>query len=307
MANVLVSETSMTAIANAIRSKNGTQNTYTPSQMPQAISEIEGGGSATLIDKNISANGTYNASSDSADGYKKVVVNVPTSGITQADEGKVVSNGALVSQTSLGVASNGIYDTTLNNVVNVNVPTSNVQLDPLSVTQNGSYEPASGHAYNYVTVNVSGGGSSALYNLASFNSENNMQVEHTGNHMKLEFTSNVSNCLLNLRSLRLGTAQSLTNMPKWFTIPVGTCVIAITNITNASGITFAFNFKKANTTTSLSGFTSGNISDESDHTITVTNSTAIDVGSLFCFITSASTGDVLEFDYSFTVGGVRYI
>ena len=30
----------------------------------------------TLIDKNITANGTYNASSDEADGYKKVVVNV---------------------------------------------------------------------------------------------------------------------------------------------------------------------------------------------------------------------------------------
>ena len=32
----------------------------------------------TLIDKNITANGTYNASSDEADGYKKVVVEVPT-------------------------------------------------------------------------------------------------------------------------------------------------------------------------------------------------------------------------------------
>ena len=31
----------------------------------------------TLIDKNITANGTYNASSDEADGYKKVVVDVP--------------------------------------------------------------------------------------------------------------------------------------------------------------------------------------------------------------------------------------
>lgn len=37
-----------------------------------------GGGSATLINKNISANGTYNASADSADGYKKVVVDVPS-------------------------------------------------------------------------------------------------------------------------------------------------------------------------------------------------------------------------------------
>ena len=36
-----------------------------------------GGGSATLIDKNIVANGVYNASSDSADGYKKVTVELP--------------------------------------------------------------------------------------------------------------------------------------------------------------------------------------------------------------------------------------
>ena len=38
----------------------------------------EGGGGtpAVLIDKNISANGTYNASDDNADGYKKAVVNV---------------------------------------------------------------------------------------------------------------------------------------------------------------------------------------------------------------------------------------
>ena len=32
----------------------------------------------TLIDKNITANGTYNASSDEAGGYKKVVVDVPS-------------------------------------------------------------------------------------------------------------------------------------------------------------------------------------------------------------------------------------
>ena len=39
-----------------------------------------GGGEAVLIDKNITANGTYNASTDNADGYKKVVVNVSGGG-----------------------------------------------------------------------------------------------------------------------------------------------------------------------------------------------------------------------------------
>lgn len=43
-----------------------------------ALGKKAGGGGtpATLIDKNISANGTYNAVDDNADGYKKVVVDV---------------------------------------------------------------------------------------------------------------------------------------------------------------------------------------------------------------------------------------
>lgn len=38
-----------------------------------------GGGDATLITKSITANGTYSASDDSADGYSEVTVNVPSS------------------------------------------------------------------------------------------------------------------------------------------------------------------------------------------------------------------------------------
>lgn len=37
-----------------------------------------GGGGTTLITKTITANGTYNASSDNADGYSQVTVTVPT-------------------------------------------------------------------------------------------------------------------------------------------------------------------------------------------------------------------------------------
>lgn len=80
-----------------------------------------GGGEAVLVNKNIDANGTYNASADSADGYKKVVVDVPNS-YGAGDEGKVVDNGALVSQTSASYTSNGTYDTTLVNEVEVDVP-----------------------------------------------------------------------------------------------------------------------------------------------------------------------------------------
>lgn len=42
------------------------------------VTQKQSGGSATLITKNITANGTYNASSDNADGYSSVTVNTPS-------------------------------------------------------------------------------------------------------------------------------------------------------------------------------------------------------------------------------------
>ena len=78
----------------------------------------------TLITKNIVLNGTYNASSDSADGYSSVDVQVPNT-YAAADEGKVVNNGALVSQTSTTVTTNNTtVDTTLINSVDIAVPAS---------------------------------------------------------------------------------------------------------------------------------------------------------------------------------------
>lgn len=148
MANVLIDENSMSDIADAIREKLNTADTYLPSEMADAIGSISGG--ADLGTKSITANGTYNASSDDLDGYSSVTVNVPgdsptgTKSITangtgidvaayayadvavpnsysSGDEGKVVSNGALVSQTSDTVTSNGTVDTTLINSLTVNV------------------------------------------------------------------------------------------------------------------------------------------------------------------------------------------
>lgn len=46
----------------------------------------------TLITKSITANGTYNASSDNADGYSSVTVNVPAQTLTGFDEVLAVTN-----------------------------------------------------------------------------------------------------------------------------------------------------------------------------------------------------------------------
>ena len=77
-------------------------------------------GDISLVTLNVSQNGTTNAPSGKA--YNKVVANVPNS-YAAGDEGKVVSNGSLVSQTAHAeVTANGTIDTTLNNSVVVNVP-----------------------------------------------------------------------------------------------------------------------------------------------------------------------------------------
>lgn len=120
MSKVLVTESSLQGIAAAIRAKNGQQTTYKPGQMAAAIEALPG--ASTLISKSITQNGSYDPEDDSADGYSAVTVNVPNS-YAAGDEGKVVSNGALVAQTARAseITANGTYDTTVNNEVTVNI------------------------------------------------------------------------------------------------------------------------------------------------------------------------------------------
>lgn len=114
------------------------------------LTDVSGGGS-TLITKNISANGTYNASSDSADGYSQVTVAVPNS-YSAGDEGKVVDSGALVAQTAHAdvtpTTSDQTIDTTLNNSLKVkgdaDLVASNIKKDVEIFGVTGSYEGGGG-------------------------------------------------------------------------------------------------------------------------------------------------------------------
>lgn len=116
-------QTARTAIATAITTKGGTVAEGAGLEdFPTAIGTIPSGGGSTLITKSITSNGTYNASSDDADGYSSVTVTVPNT-YTAGDEGKVVSSGALVAQTARPdtITVNGSYITTNYNSVTVNV------------------------------------------------------------------------------------------------------------------------------------------------------------------------------------------
>ncbi len=68
------------------------------------------GGSATLITKTITENGTYSAEDDSADGYSSVTVNVPTGGGASSWT-KVAETSYQVSTTSTSSADVAIWET----------------------------------------------------------------------------------------------------------------------------------------------------------------------------------------------------
>ena len=146
MGNVLVQESSLQDIADSIRLKNGTQTKYKPAEMSDAIEAISGGGITPTGTISITSNDTSDVTQ-----YASASVNVPqgttptgTKSITAngtgidvasyayadvavpntyaaGDEGKVVSSGALVSQTSDTVTTNDTYDTTLISSLTVNV------------------------------------------------------------------------------------------------------------------------------------------------------------------------------------------
>ena len=82
------------------------------------------GGATPTGTKNISISSNGTTTEDVTNyASASITVSVPNS-YTSSDEGKVVSNGALVAQTSSSTTTNGTIDTTLINSLSVNVPTS---------------------------------------------------------------------------------------------------------------------------------------------------------------------------------------
>lgn len=130
-------------------------------------------GIKTAIGKNIgevtlTENGEYLAEDLGYDSISDITVEVPNT-YDASDEGKVVNNGNLVSQSSTTKTSNGTYDTTLNDEVVINVPNTYSASDEgkvvdngalvaqtsQNISQNGTYDTT---LKNEVVVDVAGGG-----------------------------------------------------------------------------------------------------------------------------------------------------
>lgn len=157
MAKVTINESTLSGIGTAIRNKLGVSTTYKPTQMPSAINSIE---KANLESLSATVNGTYLPTSGH-NGFSRAVVNVPNT-YGAGDEGKVVSSGALVSQTSVTKTENGTYDTTLNNQVVVDVPQGITPSGNISITANGTYN-VTDYANAVVDVPAGGGGSDGSF------------------------------------------------------------------------------------------------------------------------------------------------
>ena len=164
--------------------------TYTEDVTVYANAEIDvnvSGGITPSGTKNISitANGT---TTEDVTNYAnaQITANVPNT-YTIADEGKVVDDGALVSQTSKSITANGTHDTTTNNSVTVAVANSYTSADEGKVVSNGALVSQTSATYtandtydtttiNSVTVNVSGGGGISVDDIATRNITGNLTI-----------------------------------------------------------------------------------------------------------------------------------
>jgi hypothetical protein len=195
-----------------------------------------GGGSPApapvLIEKSVTQNGTYSAQDDEADGYSSVSVNVPNT-YAAGDEGKVVSNGALVTQTATSTTTNGTIDTTTNNSVTVNVPNTYTASDEGkvvsngalvaqgsdTVTQNGTVDTT---LISSLLVNVSGGGG-GIYKLT-----NPASVTRTNSEFYVAETENYFYFFGRVYFNNISSGNALFTFPEGFDISkIGTFIRAI--------------------------------------------------------------------------------
>lgn len=115
----VVSNGTLTEQTTQTITENGTYDTTLVSSL---TADIDSGYPEPTGTVNITQNGTANVKD-----YASANVNVPNT-YAAGDEGKVVSNGALVAQGSQTITQNGTYDTTLISEVTVNAPSGSDSL-----------------------------------------------------------------------------------------------------------------------------------------------------------------------------------
>ena len=190
--NVLINEDSLTAVADAIRQKANTTDSFTVAQMPEAIAGIDTEFTPVLQNKVVTPSSSMQTVSAGAgfDGLGTVTVNSidPTyvgSSVLRRGTNDLTVDGAEVTVPSGYYATSAVksvattshpapsmtfnsttgvvtathtqsagYTTGGDTTATITVPVTDIQA--LNITQNGTYEAPSGTSYSPVTVSVNG-------------------------------------------------------------------------------------------------------------------------------------------------------
>lgn len=173
MSIAIIDESLLTNIADAIRTKTGSSDTYTPAEMAEAIADISTGGTPTGT-KQITINAAGTVTEDVTN-YANVQITTPSgsAGTPTATKGSV-SNHA-VSVTPSVTNTTGYITGSTKTGTAVSVSASELVSGTLNVSSNGTQDVTN---YASINVNVSSGGSSK--NVQVYNNTANRKANSYG-------------------------------------------------------------------------------------------------------------------------------
>lgn len=233
MSIVTINDEHLTDIADAIRRKNGTDNTYTPDKMADAIKDIQGGTEPILEDITVSPKTTEQTitPSDNYDGIGQVKVNAVTSSIDSDIKSSNIKKGVNIlgvegslveGITPTGekeITSNGKHDVVNYASVNVNVTSIN-PTGTLEVTENGYYDVSNYAGANVNVEGSSGGGDIEEYIITKpTNTKLYLWIKSTPTIDLSNITTSGAGMFENckyLESLKIVNTSKLTSLSKSF-------------------------------------------------------------------------------------------